>query len=101
VKERVRTAEITSMEDFDRRLAYARRHAEAVGRSEPLDVCFVPFGLSLADPDRVDPSQFAKLIDELGGRGVTWVTLNQPHARTRAEYCDLVAKLGELLRPLR
>ena len=102
VKERVRTAEITSMEDFDRRLAYARRHAEAVGRTEPLDVCFVPFGLSLSDPDRIDPSQFAKVIDELGERGVTWVTLNQPHARTRAEYCDLVAKLGDqLLRPLR
>ena len=102
VKERVRTAEITSMADFDRRLAYARRHADAIGRSEPLDVCFVPFGLSLAEPERVAPSEFAKVIDELGQRGVTWVTLNQPQARTRAEYCDLVAKLGDhLLRPLR
>jgi hypothetical protein len=90
------------MEDFDRRLAYARAHAEEIGRTRPLDVCFVPFGLSLADPDRVEPSAFAKTIDALGERGVTWVTVNQPHARTRAEYCDLVTKLGDqLLRPLR
>ena len=102
VKERVRTAEITSMADFDERLAYARRYAEEIGRTRPLDVTFVPFGLSMHAPEKIDPSEFAKNVDGLGARGVTWVTVSLPHARTRAEYCDTVAKLGDqLLRPLR
>ena len=102
MKERVRTAEITSMADFDERLAYARRYAEEIGRTRPLDVTFVPFGLSMHAPEKIDPSEFAKNIDGLGARGVTWVTISLPHARSRAEYCDTVAKLGDqLLRPLR
>ena len=47
---------------------------------------------TLADADRL-PRELPELPR---------VTLNQPQARTRAEYCDLVAKLGDqLLRPLR
>ena len=102
VKERVRTAEITTMEEFDKRLAYARSYAEEIGRTRPLDVSFVPFGLSMHAPESIDPSAFVENIDALGARGVTWVTMNLPHTRTRAEYCDTVAKLGDqLLRPLR
>jgi probable F420-dependent oxidoreductase len=102
VPDRVRTAQITTMAEFDERLAYARAYAEEIGRARHLDVCFVPFGLSMEVPERVDPSQFAENIDALGRRGVTWVTLNFQHARTRAEYCDGVAKLGDqLLKPLR
>jgi probable F420-dependent oxidoreductase len=102
VPERVRTAQITSMAEFDRRLAYARAYAEEIGRTRHLDVTFVPFGLSMHAPESIDPSEFAENIDALGRRGVTWVTLNLQHARTRAEYCDNVAKFGDqLLRPLR
>jgi probable F420-dependent oxidoreductase len=98
---RVRTASILSMRDFDERLAYAHRHAEAVGRERPLEVSFVPFGLSMRPPASPDPSQFAETIDALGSRGVTWVTMGLP-AQTRAEFLDGVARLGEdLLRPLR
>ena len=62
----------------------------------------MPFGLSMHAPESIDPSEFAENIDALGARGVTWVTLNLQHARTRAEYCDTVAKFGDqLLRPLR
>ena len=101
VPERVRTASILSLADFDARIAYARAHAEAIGRKRPLDVSFVPFGLSMHAPDAIDPSRFAENIDALGTRGVTWVTMSLP-ATTRAEYCDAVAKFGEeLLRPLR
>jgi probable F420-dependent oxidoreductase len=101
VPERVRTASILSLADFDARIAYARAHAEAIGRKRPLDVSFVPFGLSMHAPDAIDPSRFAENIDALGARGVTWVTMSLP-ATTRAEYCDAVAKFGEeLLRPLR
>jgi probable F420-dependent oxidoreductase len=102
VPDRVRTAQITSMADFDARLAYARKYADEIGRKRHLDVCFVPFGLSMDAPEHIDPSEFAENIDALGARGVTWVTLNLQHSRTRAEYCDGVKKLGDqLLRPLR
>jgi probable F420-dependent oxidoreductase len=102
VPERVRTAEITSMADFDQRLAYLRACSDEIGRTRPLDITFVPFGLSMHAPEKVEPSEFAENIDGLGRRGVTWVTLNLQHARTRAEYCDMVAKFGDqLLRPLR
>lgn len=101
VPDRVRTASITSLADFDARLAYARAHASAIGRKRPLDVSFVPFGLSMHAPETIDPQHFAENIDALGVRGVTWVTLSMP-ARTRAEFCDRVKKFGEqLLRPLR
>ncbi len=101
VPARVRTAAILSMSDFDERLAYARRHADAVGREKPLEISFVPFGLSMNPPDSPDPSKFAETIDALGARGVTWATMSLP-ARSRAEYLDGVARLGEdLLRPLR
>ena len=101
VPARVRTASILSLRDFDERLAYARRHAETIGREQPLDVSFVPFGLSMRPPDSPDPSKFAETIDALGSRGVTWVTMSLP-AESRAEFLEGVARLGEdLLRPLR
>jgi probable F420-dependent oxidoreductase len=101
VPARVRTAAILSMSDFDDRLAYARRHADAIGREEPLEISFVPFGLSIHPPDSPDPSKFAETIDSLGARGVTWVTMSLRSA-TRAEFLEGVARLGEdLLRPLR
>jgi len=100
VPERVRTAAILSMSDFDERMTYARAHAETIGRRQPLDVCFVPFGLSMSAPERVDPSKFAENIDSLGGRGVTWVTVSLP-ADSRARWCEQVAKFGEeILGPL-
>ncbi len=101
VPERVRTAAIVSLSDFDERMAYARAHGETIGRRRPLDVCFVPFGLSMNAPERIDPSNFAESVDSLGGRGVTWVALSLP-AESRGQWCDQVAKFGEeILRPLR
>ena len=101
VPDRVRTASITSLADFDERLDYARAHAAAIGRTRPLDVSFVPFGLSMHAPEAIDAPQFAENIGALEKRGVTWVTVNLP-ARTCAEYCDAVAVFGEqLLKPLR
>jgi probable F420-dependent oxidoreductase len=102
VPDRVRTAQITTMAEFDERLGYARAHAEKIGRTRHLDVCFVPIGIPLHTPEQIAPSAFAETIDALGRRGVTWVTIGPPHSRTRAEYCDRVAKLGDqLIKPLR
>jgi probable F420-dependent oxidoreductase len=98
---RIRTAAIRTPEDLAERMDYMRSHAEAVGRTAPLDVGFAPFASALR-PDgslEVEPAleqarSFAKL-------GVTWLMLNVPSA-TRAEYLERVAELGDgLVRPLR
>ncbi|MBW2313247.1 MAG: LLM class F420-dependent oxidoreductase [Deltaproteobacteria bacterium] len=94
----ISTASIEDLDDLRDRMAYARAHAEKIGRTKPLDICFVPFGLSMKSQDDLDPAVFRSRIAELEEIGVTWVTLTLP-ARTRAEFCDRVASFGAALRP--
>jgi len=89
----IHTASITGLDDLRERMAFARAHAERVGRTAPLDVCFVPWGLDL---DARDPAGFRSRMAELEEIGVTWVTLTLP-ARSRAAFCDLVTDFGTLL----
>jgi probable F420-dependent oxidoreductase len=92
----IHTASIEDLDDLRERMAYARAHAEKIGRERPLDVCFVPFGLGMGHQDDLDPARFRSRIAELEEIGVTWVTLTLP-ARTRAELCDRIAGLGAAL----
>ena len=99
--DRVRTATIESLEDLRDRIAYAREHARAVGRDEPLDICFVPFGLSMARPERIEPERFRETVHTLSELGVTWLSLSVP-GDTRAAWCETVRRFGdEVLAPLR
>ena len=92
--DRVRTAAIESLEDLAERIAYARAHTEGVRRSAPLDICFVPFGLSMRHGQPVDPQRFRETVERMAGLGVTWLSLALP-ARTRAEFCDAAQRFGE------
>lgn len=82
----IRTAPLATPQDLADRLAYARAHAEAVGRTEPLDVVFVPWSFQLhagrAEPDWPRVRDEAAELEALG---VTWLVLNVP-CETRAEY---------------
>jgi probable F420-dependent oxidoreductase len=99
--ERVRTATIESLDDLEVRIAYARAHAEAIERTAPLDICFVPFGLSMHRPGKIDAGKFHETVERLAGLGVTWLTLALP-GNDRDEFCDAVARFGEdVLAPLR
>jgi len=89
----IHTAAIRNLDDLRERLAYARAHAEKIGRERPLDVCFVPFGLRMGDSDGPEPRAFRSRMAELEDLGVTWVTLTLP-ARTSSDFCDRVARLG-------
>jgi probable F420-dependent oxidoreductase len=89
----IRTAAIESLADLAARIAYAREHAAAVGRSEPLDVCFVPFGFELFAREPVEPDRFREHLEELAELGVTWLVINVP-CRSRAEYLERVAAFG-------
>jgi hypothetical protein len=96
----IRTAAITGLSELGERLAFAREHARAVGRSAPLDVCFVPFGFDFAAAARPEPEAFRAQVVELGALGVTWLALNLP-CDSRAEYEERVAELGARFLPRR
>jgi probable F420-dependent oxidoreductase len=70
-----KTPAITDLESFARRLDAARAHADEIGRTTPLDVCFAPFR-----PDD-DPAALAAL-------GVTWLAVQFDGTTTRAEWID-------------
>lgn len=91
----VRTAAITDLHGLREAMADAAGLCEAVGRSEPLTICFVPFTLAgfLADP----VSGLTPLLEEtaeLEAMGVDWVALGVP-GRTRGEVIDSAALLSE------
>jgi probable F420-dependent oxidoreductase len=90
----LRTAALETVSDLAERLAYAREHAVRVGRSEPLDVAFVPFGFTMFDRAHVDPREFRERAAELEALGVTWLTVTLPCA-SRADWCERVAAFGE------
>jgi len=92
-----RTAVLGSLEDLAAGLAYAREHAEAVGRSAPLDVCFAPVGVDMFADAPPDPALLREQVESLASVGVTWTALSLP-ARSRAAWCEAVAATGAGLR---
>jgi len=91
---RVRTAVIANLDDLRDRIAYARNYAAEVGRTTPLDIAFVPFGMRMNDPNPVDVSKFKDVVDELAEIGVTWLTVGPP-VGDRAAYCDWARRFGD------
>ncbi len=74
---RTRTAPLESAADLAVALEYAGNHADRVGRTRPLTVCFIPEGLSMgARP--LDESRVVASIRELEAIGVEWVAVALP-----------------------
>jgi probable F420-dependent oxidoreductase len=93
---RIRTASIASLDELAERLAFAREHARAIGRAQPLDVCFAPFGFDLFADAPLDLGRVRAGLAELEALGVTWLALSPP-CDSRAEYGERVAALGREL----
>ena len=92
--QRVRTAVLSDLDDLRERVAYARSHAEAVGRTAPLDIAFVPFGMRMNDSAPFEISRVRDKLDELAEIGVTWLTVGPPRG-DRAAYCDWARRFGD------
>ncbi|MDQ2678261.1 MAG: TIGR03619 family F420-dependent LLM class oxidoreductase [Actinomycetota bacterium] len=93
----LRTAAISDLATLERRLARAQELCEEHGRTEPLTICFAPFGQYdyMADPvGRLDA--LVEEIAELRAVGVDWITLMVPGA-TRAAVLDAAAALAGAL----
>jgi probable F420-dependent oxidoreductase len=79
----LKTPSMESVSDLSERLAYARAHAEAIGRTEPLEVCCALFSRALGG---VQADDFAVQRDEvtaLEALGVGWVTVQFDGATRR------------------
>lgn len=72
----IRTGELRSVSQLGERIISAREHAEAIGRTSELDVCFVPRGLrQQIEEHPLDPQEVIDSCGELAEVGVTWVTV--------------------------
>ena len=91
---RVRTPELSSLEELERRVQILRDHAAAIGRSDPIDVCFSPF----AEGAEATVAE----LHALEAMGVTWAVLHTPPVTTRAAWIDAVQRLGaDVIAPYR
>jgi probable F420-dependent oxidoreductase len=90
----VHTERLENIEDFKRKLDYARGHAAHIGRKEVLDVCMIPFCLGLEPNGRPEA---ARLMDEchaFDALGVSWMTIALP-CRDRSEFVANTAWFGD------
>jgi alkanesulfonate monooxygenase SsuD/methylene tetrahydromethanopterin reductase-like flavin-dependent oxidoreductase (luciferase family) len=92
---RTRTTSLMTADDLRAAVAYAREHAEAVGRAAPLDVIFMPVGLTmLSHATRFEGPAILDEVAELVDAGMTGFSVNLD-ARTRAELADEMARFGD------
>jgi probable F420-dependent oxidoreductase len=91
---RTRTASIETVADLGDRITYLNDYAKSIGRSDRIDVNFVPFGSRMNSQDPLDHGAFREQMAELAAIGVTWVSLGVP-GRSRAEYLDSIALFGD------
>ncbi len=79
-----RTAEISTLEDLEAAIGWARAYGDQIGRTEPLDICFSAG--NLLDDDRSLDERHA-LVERLTAAGVTWLTI-APAGDDRTEAID-------------
>ncbi|OBH44167.1 TIGR03619 family F420-dependent LLM class oxidoreductase [Mycobacterium mantenii] len=79
-----RTAEISTIDELELAIKWAKRYAAEIGRTAPLDICFSAG--NLLDDNRSNDERHAA-IDRLKAAGVTWLTIAPPGA-DRAEVLD-------------
>ncbi len=91
---RTRTAAIETAADLGEKIERLREMAARAGRSEPLDVNFVPFGFGMNTRQALDAPAFLEQVAALEAVGVTWLSLGLPGA-SRSEYIDSVADFGQ------
>lgn len=84
-----RTAPLRTAEDLADRLAYAAEHAAEVGRTDPLQVMFIPEGLSMDGDRPFDAAHVIASCAALGAVGVGWITVSFPDADRRGQLAAM------------
>jgi probable F420-dependent oxidoreductase len=71
-----RTPALETVDDLARRIELLRKDAVEAGRTDPLDVCFVPFGMRMTDrPTVEDFAALAEEVPQYSDIGVTWLSV--------------------------
>jgi probable F420-dependent oxidoreductase len=91
---RLHTPAIGSLEDLAARLRYARDHAAAIGRTQPLEVVFMPLGLDMFTNAGVDADATVHSIAALAELGVTYLTVTLA-GDTRPAFLDHLHAFAE------
>ena len=91
---RTRTTAIETPAQLGEKIRWMQDYAREIGRSEPLDVNFVPFGRNMNSPEALDVVAFAEQLQALADVGVTWVSVGMP-GQSRAAYCEDLARFGD------
>jgi hypothetical protein len=79
----------------------ARRHAEEIGRTEPLDICF---SAGSAESGNLSPAEARAELQALADAGVTWVSVgfDMGAGATRRQVIDRARRFAdEVLSPMR
>ena len=83
----VRTPALTNLDELGRRIGVLREHAAAIGRTEPIDICFSPFSSGVR--------AMREEVDALEALGVTWMVLGAGNATTRAAWIDGARRIAD------
>ena len=75
-----------------------RDHAASVGRTEPLEIVFMPLGLDMFSNAGVQAAAVVASLEQLAAAGVTYATTMIP-GDTRAEFLDGIAVFREDIIP--
>ncbi|HEV7760665.1 MAG TPA: TIGR03619 family F420-dependent LLM class oxidoreductase [Acidimicrobiales bacterium] len=98
-----RTPVIDTVDALRRRIDYARAHAEAVGRTDPLEIVFMPLGsggqkLDMWTSELPTAPWVVDSAAELREAGVTYLAVTLP-GQTLDEFTDQVAWFGSEVLP--
>jgi probable F420-dependent oxidoreductase len=96
---RTRTTSIMTPEDLGAMVRYCTEHAEAIGRTEPLDVVFMPVSMTMfaGHPDWT-PDIVVEEVHALAEAGMTAMTVTF-EADSRKELADDLARFGDEVLP--
>jgi probable F420-dependent oxidoreductase len=89
----LRTPGLESHDELAARIAMLRELAAEAGRTDPLDIVFMPSGLDMFAKATPDHSRVLDDVHALAALGVTWATVTLP-GETRAELLSQVDNFG-------
>jgi len=89
---------LRSLDDLGEGIAYARRHALAVGREAPLDIAFMPGAFAYWDRRALTSDEIVDNCAAMADLGVTYLmaTVGAP---TRAAYLEQLERYGAEILP--
>jgi probable F420-dependent oxidoreductase len=90
----LRTPGLESLEELGARIQLMRELARETGRTQPIDVVFMPSGLDMFARASPEPAAVVDELQAMSDLGVTWATVTLP-GESRVELVRAVAGFGD------